>query len=182
MRRRASGGEVRRQPRSSGRGPRMTSGVQIGPLRRADIPELSQFLTGGFGVPANSPLFSREALAWKYFDGPGGPCEGSACSLIARSAGRVIAHVGWCPRQFVVSGGAAAPVSTMHAIDWLGSAAHPGLGALLVLRAFATAKAQYAVGGSAQSLALLPRLGFEQKGAVAVFRKVLAPFHRHRAP
>src|ERR1700735_5043770 len=105
----------------------MTSGTQIGPLRRADIPELSQFLISGFGVPTTSSLFSHEVLSWKYFDGPGGPAEDSVCSLVARSAGRIVGHIGICPRQLIVSGDEATPVSTMHAIDWLGSRAHAGL-------------------------------------------------------
>lgn len=160
----------------------MTSGMQIAPLRRADIPELSQFLISGFGVPATSSIFSHEVLSWKYFDGPGDPCaEDSVCSLIARKAGRIVAHIGMCPRQFIVTGEATAPVSTMHAIDWLGSAAHPGAGSVLMLQAFATCRTQYAVGATAQAQALFPRLGFEQKPRFAIFHKVLAPFHRLRA-
>jgi hypothetical protein len=157
-----------------------TSGMQITPLRRADIPELSQFLISGFGVPATAPFFSHEVLAWKYFDGPSGPSENSACSLIARSAGRIIGHIGMCPRQFIVSGDGRAPVSTMHAIDWLGSAGHPGVGALLMLQALATSKTQYAVGGAAPAQVVFPRLGFEQKPRVIIFRKVLTPCHRLR--
>jgi hypothetical protein len=68
----------------------------------------------------------------------------------------------------------------MHAIDWHCSPAHPGSGAFLMLRACATSKTQYAVDGSVQSQAIFPRLGFEQKPKVAIFRKVLAPFHRLR--
>jgi hypothetical protein len=160
----------------------MISGMQITPLQRADIPELSQFLISGFGVPATSTFFSHEVLFWKYFDGPNGPSADSVCSLIARSAGRIIGHVGICPRQFIVSGDGASPVSTMHAIDWLGSAAHPGAGALLMLQAFATSKTQYAIGGSRTARALFPRLGFEQKRKLAMFRKVITPFHRLRTP
>ena len=155
-------------------------GKRITPLRRADIPELSRFLSSGFGVPANASYFSHEVLSWKYFDGPGGPAEDSACSLIARSAGRIVGHIGICFRQLIVSGDGATPVSTMHAIDWLGSAAHPGLGVFLMLEAFAISKTQFAVGGTAQAQAVFPRLGFEQKPKVAVFRKVLAPLHRLR--
>jgi hypothetical protein len=151
-------------------------------LRRADIPELSQFLISGFGDPATSSFFSHEVLLWKYFDGPSGPTGDSVCSLIARSAGRIIGHVGICPRQFIVSGDGATSISTMHAIDWLGSGAHSGLGAFLMLRAFATSKTQYAIDGSAQSQALFPRLGFERKPKLAIFRRVLAPFHRLRTP
>ena len=158
----------------------MTSGTQITSLRRADIPELSQFLIGGFGVPATSSSFSHEVLSWKYFDGPSGPSGDSACSLIARSGGRIIGHIGICPRRFIVSGEGATPVSSMHAIDWLGSGAHSASGALLMLRAFATSKIQYAIDGSAQAQALFPRLGFEQKPKLAIFRRVLAPFHRLR--
>jgi hypothetical protein len=158
----------------------MISGTQITPLRRADIPALSQFLISGRGVGATYPLFSHEVLSWKYFDGPGAASGDSVCSLIARSAGKIIGHVGFCLRQFIIAGDAAPPVSTMHAIDWLGSPAHPGSGAFLMLQAFATSKAQYAVGGTAQAQALFPRLGFEQRSGVAVFRKVLAPLHRLR--
>jgi hypothetical protein len=68
----------------------------------------------------------------------------------------------------------------MHAIDWLGSRDHPGSGSLLMLRAFATCKTQYAIDGSPQAQALFPRLGFEQEPKLAVFHKVLAPFHRLR--
>jgi hypothetical protein len=160
----------------------MTSGMQITPLRPADIPELSRFLISGFGVPATAAFFSHEVLSWKYFDGPGASSGESACSLVARRASKIVGHIGMCPRQFVVSGDGATPVSTMHAIDWLGSVAHPGAGTLLMLEAFATSKTQYAVGGAAPAQALFPRLGFEQKPGLAVFRKVLAPFHRLRAP
>src|ERR1700686_3285197 len=69
----------------------------------------------------------------------------------------------------------------MHAIDWLGSGAHSASGALLMLRAFATSKTQYAIDGSAQAQAIFPRLGFEQKPKLAIFRKVLTPFHRLRS-
>lgn len=158
----------------------MTAGKQIARLKRDDIPELSRFLVNGFGVPATSSFFSQEVLAWKYFDGPGGPSEESPCSLIARSAGKIIGHIGICFRRFVVPGSEASPVSTMHAIDWLGSPAHPGSGAMLMLDAFATCSTQFAVGGSAQSQALFPRLGFEPKAQVVRFRRVLSPFHRLR--
>ena len=137
-----------------------TSGTNITPLRRADIPELSQFLITD---PATSYRFSHDVLLWKYFDGPSGPSEDSASSLIARSAGKIVGHIGMCPRQFIVSGDGATPVSTMHAIDWRASDAHPGVGALLMLQAFATSKTQYAIGGTEQAEGIFPRLGFEQK-------------------
>jgi hypothetical protein len=158
----------------------MTSGTRITPLERADIPELSQFLISSRGVPATYSLFSHEVLSWKYFDGPSDSSGDSVCSLIARSAGRIIGHIGICLRQFIVSGDGATPVSAMHAIDWAGSAAHPGSGVFLMLQAFGTSKTQYAVHSTAQAQALFPRLGFELKPKLAIFRKVLAPFHRLR--
>ena len=62
----------------------MTSGTQITPLRRADIPELSQFLISVRGDRATASHLSHEVLSWKYFDGPSGPSGDSVCSLIAR--------------------------------------------------------------------------------------------------
>ena len=85
-----------------------------------------------------------------------------------------------CRRRFIVTGDEATPLSTMHAIDWRGSHANSGLGAFLMLQALATSKIQYAIGSSEQAQAVFPKLGFEQKPKVAIFRKVLAPFHRLR--
>jgi hypothetical protein len=153
----------------------MNIGTQIVPLRRADIPELSQFLISGFANYATS--FSHEVLLWKYFDGPNGPSEDSVCSLVARSAGRIIGHVGMCPRQLIVSGDGGTPLSTMCAFDWWSSPVHPGLGAFLMRKAFATCKTQFAVDGSAQAQVFFPSLGFEEKPRVAIFRKVLSPLH-----
>lgn len=159
----------------------MISAKHIAPLRRADLPELSQFLESGFGASADACCFSPEVLAWKYFDGPGGRSMAPVRSLIARSAGSIVGHIGICFRPLIVSGEAAAPVSSMHAIDWLASAAHPGLGALLMLEALATTKTQFAVGGTSRAQALFPRFGFERKSKVSVFRKILAPLHRMHA-
>lgn len=156
------------------------SGIKMTPLRRADIPELSGFLIDGFGVPATTTCFSQEVLAWKYFDGPAGPSAETNCSLVSRSAGKIVGHIGICPRQFVVSGNAETTVSTIHAIDWLGSREHSGSGAFLMLQAFGNSQTQYAVGGSDLAQAVFPRLGFETKPAVAVFHKILAPLHRLR--
>ena len=158
----------------------MTSGMRIAPLRGTDIPELSQFLIGGFGVPATSQHFSHEALKWKYFDGQSEPSADSACSLVARTAGKIVGHIGLCHRQLIVPGDGAPPVPTLHAIDWLGSAAHPGSGTLLMLQAIAASKTQFAIGGSDQVQDLFPRLGFERKPGLAIFRKVLNPSHRLR--
>ena len=60
----------------------MISGTQITSLRRADIPELSQFLISVASDPTTSYRFSHEVLLWKYFDGPSGPSEDSVCSLV----------------------------------------------------------------------------------------------------
>lgn len=109
-----------------------------------------------------------------------GAVEESATSLIARSGGKIIGHIGICPRQFIVTGNGSAPVSTMHAIDWLGSAEHAGAGTFLMLQAFGSCKTQYALGGSDHAQAVFPRLGFDQKPSLPVYRKVLAPFHRLR--
>lgn len=156
------------------------SGMKITSLRRADIPELSGFLIEGFGVPATTTCFSHEVLDWKYFDGPDGPTEESKCSLVARAGGKIVGHIGICPRQFIVSGGEDTPISTMHAIDWLGSRDHSGSGAFLMMQALATCETQYAVGGSELAQAVFPRLGFEPRPGLPVFHKILTPFHRLR--
>jgi hypothetical protein len=49
-----------------------------------------------------------------------------------------------------------------------------------MLRAFATSKIQYAIGGTEQAQAVFPKLGFESRPELAMYYKVLAPFHRLR--
>jgi hypothetical protein len=151
----------------------MRLGAQIAPLRRPDIPELSRFLNGRLGSATSN---SEEVLLWKYFDGPNGPSEDSVCSLVAHSASKIIGHIGICPRQLIVSGDGATPLSSMHAFDWWSSPSYPGLGAFLMRKAFATSETQFAVGGYAPAQALFPSLGFQKKGEAAIFRKLLSPF------
>ena len=158
----------------------MTSGTQITPLRRADIPELSQFLISGHGVPATYPLFSHEVLSWKYFDRPSDPSGDSICSLVrARRAGSSDTL------EYVSASSSCRETERRQYRQCTPSTGWarlriPAREVFLMLQAFATSKTQYAVGGSAQSQALFPRLGFEQKPKLATFRKVLAPFHRLR--
>jgi hypothetical protein len=156
----------------------MSFRTQITPLRRADIPELSKFLISGMGFPETVSFYASEVLSWKYFDGPSASSGDSVRSLVARSEGRIVGHVGMRPGQFIIFRDGATLVSTMRATDWLSAAAHPGLGAFLMREVFATSKTQYAFGGTVAAEALFPLLGFEKKPKVAQFRKVLAPFHR----
>jgi hypothetical protein len=157
----------------------MTAGYSNAALRPSEVPELSAFLTRGFGLSAGAESMSPDVLRWKYL-GPGGPAQ-QPRSLIARAGGSIIGHVGFCPRSFVVRGEAPREIATTHPIDWLASPDHPTVGLTLLLSGCRSAPTQYSVGGTPVAQKVLGTLGFEPRCPVPIFRKVLRPIHRRLA-
>ncbi len=100
---------------------------------------------------------------------------------MAKSDGRIIAHLGLCPSAFVgprVRGGRA---PTFHMIDWLGSVAHPGVGSALMKHVHDRTPTQYAFGTTAAARRSFDRAGYERIGDIPVFRKVLRAGYRLRS-
>jgi hypothetical protein len=153
----------------------MFSPHTIAPLRQEDLPELSAFLEAGFGLPPRTECVAPGVLQWKYL-GPS-PFGEAPRSFVARAGGRLVAHLGLCPRSFHAG---ARSVRAAHLIDWLAAPEHPFAGTKLALRSFTSAEAPYGIGGTEAARAVLAALGFESRARVGIFRKVLRPLHRLR--
>ncbi len=108
-----------------------------------ELPELRRFLVQGFGGDASAVCFDERVLHWKYFLPIGN--DSSSRSLIVRHEGKIVGHIGMCPREFYVPG--KGRVSTVHFIDWLASREHPLVGVTLMMRGCEMAQTQYGVGG-----------------------------------
>jgi hypothetical protein len=156
----------------------------VRPLSAADLPELSRFLTEGFGAPAGAAFAAEDVLRWKYFDPRGVEAGEAPRSYVAcdPAIGRIVAHVGICPGRF--HGAALAPegVSTLHMIDWLGSKAAAGAGAMLMRRVHRSTETQFGFGGSAAGRQVIDRGGYALVGLVPVYQRVLRPSYRLRVP
>jgi hypothetical protein len=69
----------------------------------------------------------------------------------------------------------------MRFLDWAGSAGAPGAGVLLLRKLAELTDTLFAVGGSAQTQAILPKAGFEIRGESVLFAKVVRPWGQLRS-
>lgn len=142
------------------------------PLAPDDIPELSRYLTEGFGTAPDAPFAAPDVLRWKFFDPRGD--RGAPRSWIARDEeGRLIGHLGLCPSAFVGAGVPGGEVATLHMIDWLSTQPGSGVGARLMLRAHQGVPTAYGFGGSAAGRAVIGGGGYKLVGTVPVYQRVL---------
>jgi hypothetical protein len=163
----------------------------ISPLVRPDLPELSRFLTRGFGTSADADFATAEVLSWKYLE-PGSleAADHHAVSLstgvdlylprsfLARDiAGRIIGHLGICRTAFEGQALAACGghLSTIHIIDWLGSPQYRSVGIGLMRKAHRETITQFGLGVSPSALAVGERAGYTLRSLVPVYTRVVRP-------
>lgn len=144
---------------------------EIRPLAVADIPELSRFLTEGFGTAPDAPFAAPDVLRWKYFDPRADRDEPR--SWVAYEEGRLIGHLGLCPGAFLGANLPAGQVPTLHMIDWLSGRPGSGVGARLMLRAHQGVPTAYGFGGSTAGRAVIGGGGYKLIGTVPVYQRVL---------
>jgi len=116
------------------------------------------------------PHTEPEHLDWKYWrprsDWPG------PRSFVLTEGTAPIAHAAIVPGAWS-SGSQRA--SVFHAIDWAARPGEAGAGAMLMKAIGSQAGALIAIGGSADTLAMLPHLGFRAAGAATLYARTLRP-------
>lgn len=144
---------------------------EIRPLEPDDIPEVSRFLTEGFGAPANADFAAPDVLRWKYVE----PRDDRHVtrSLVALDEGRIVGHGGMVHGWFHVSDRPDFKVSTFHGIDWISSPSHPTTGAYLLRRGHRLSETHYALNYSDAARRVIERAGYRRMATVPVFQKVL---------
>jgi len=144
-----------------------------------DLPELTEFLLGVFHASADAPFVQPEMMRWKYFT-PRPDWTGPR-SYLMRSGGKISAHGGVSPVTFRRPGAEAAGVVTgMRVIDWAGGRQAPAAGVSLMRQLSALADTVLAIGGSAEAVRVFPKIGFQQRGNVEVFARVVRPWRQFR--
>jgi acyl carrier protein len=149
----------------------------IEPVRRSDVPELSELLTAGFHLPPGFDAFSPAVLNWKFFDSDG--VERGPASYVVRADGRIAGHLGLQRRTFVSPAMPDLAVPTAHVIDWLSDKGRAA-GASLMLKAFDDTETIYGIGGTADARHAMTAMPFERFMTVAMYRRVLHPWRRSR--
>jgi len=135
----------------------------------ADLPRLQALLRLSFGAAGGGPVFSPDALDWKYWG------SGTSRSTIDERTDSLAAHACAWPATLLTSHG---PLYAMHCIDWAADPAYPGAGIAVLESASRTVDFQIGAGGSEITHKLRPALGFKERGRIGVYARVLHPL-RH---
>jgi hypothetical protein len=173
----------------------------IRPLTPDDLPELSRFLAEGFGAPPAADFAAPEVLRWKYLEPmitiPVSPRAGGdqretgnshvgptdadndldppRSYIVRDEAGRIVGHLGLCRTTFEgqTISAVGGRVTTMHIIDWLGSPDQRSIGISLMRQSHRGVATQFGLGVSPSALAVGERAGYELRGLVPVYNRVL---------
>lgn len=180
----------------------------IRPLCSKDLPELSQFLAAGFQARPDADFAAPAVLRWKYLEPIGfgssissesdtwstnqslqdqsidspGCCHAPLSYVAISESGRIAGHLGLC-RTYFEGKGITAPsgqVGTIHIIDWLGSSDHRTIGISLMRLSHQGAETQFGLGVSPSALAVGERAGYQLRGLVPVYNRVLRPGYSFR--
>jgi hypothetical protein len=138
----------------------------------ADAADIVELLTDAGLRPNAEP----EALDWKYWqerEDWAGPR-----SFVASRGGHILGHAAAVPGRCVTDSGS---TSVLHLIDWAARPNAAGVGVSLMKHVGRLADALLAVGGSEQTLQILPHIGFRRCGRADVYVRVLHPL-RFLAP
>jgi hypothetical protein len=153
--------------------------LKFSATQESDLPEVLSFLHGVFKTPPDHRLFREDVLHWKAYT-PHPLWDGSR-SYVFRQDGQIIAHGCATPLVQLSSEG---ELRTPCIIDWAASPSVPGAGALLFRKIGMLVDGVTAVGGSDDTQAVLPRLGFKVRASMAHFIRVIRPVRdnwSHRA-
>jgi hypothetical protein len=138
----------------------------IRPSSAEDTPALATLMSEAGLNPNSEPA----ALQWKYwrerpeFPGPR--------SFVMARRGEILAHAATIPG--VIRWGERR-IRTLHLIDWAARPSAMGAGVSLMKYLGQSTDALLAIGGSAQTLKLLPHLGYRPCGAATCFVRSLHP-------
>jgi len=149
---------------------------EILPTTPADMPAVAAFLADVYQSGPDALFVQPAMLRWKYYEPH--PAWAGSRSYVMKEAQRIVAHGCACPVTFLVPGG---EVRGTTVNDWAAERVSPGAGVLLMRKIGALVEFLMAVGGSEQTRAILPRIGFSCCGEVASYARVLRPWRQFRA-
>ena len=122
-------------------------------------------------------------LRWKYLGPWDDTLDQGPRSFLARDeAGAVIGHIGISLTAFDGAAIPGGPITTLHMLDWLGSAGHPSVGVSLMRKANDRAPTQFGLGGGADAHRVGKRARYDLRGSFSVYQRVLRPSHWLRVP
>jgi hypothetical protein len=137
---------------------------------RPSVPADAQDIVELLAVAGLRPNVEPEALDWKYWKER--EDWGGARSFVATRGGQILAHAAVVPGRCATGSGS---TTVLHLIDWAARPNAAGVGVSLMKHVGRLADALLAVGGSEQTLRILPHIGFLPRGTAEGYVRVLHP-------
>ena len=150
-------------------------GAELVSLSESDEPEIVAFLLSAFGLPAEAPFVEPQLFRWKTFE-PREDWKGSRAYGLKQN-GRIVAYGCVYPVTFHADG---RDVNSMRILDWAASERVPGAGVTLFRKVAALADTAFAVGGSPQTEAIMPKMGFAPRGFLDNYGRSVRPWKQFR--
>jgi hypothetical protein len=139
------------------------------------LPDLTGFLLEVFRMSADAPFVRPEIMRWKYFE-PRPDWLGTRSYSMFRG-GHIFAHGCVVPVTFRTPSGR---VTSMRVIDWAGGRTVPAAGVLVMRKMAEMTDTVLAIGGSPDAVRVFPKMGFEDRGSVGIFVRVVRPWRQFR--
>jgi hypothetical protein len=144
--------------------------TSVRPSTPDDAPRIAALLAAVFGLGPTASVVEPRHMNWKYWQ-ERGDWTGSRSFVLTRGD-EILAHAGIVPGSYAWG---STRFGLVHLIDWAARPGFPGAGVALLRRLDRLADVQLAVGGSQQTLALLPSLGYRAHGTATQFVRALRP-------
>ncbi len=142
----------------------------------SEQPAIAGFLKTTFHAGPEQSSFRPEVMRWKYFSDH--PDWGGTRSYVVKKDERIVAHGGVWPLHFVK---AATELSVIHLIDWAASRSATGAGVLLLRKLAGMSDVLLTIGGSPDTQAILPKIGYRQVGEFKLHARVVRPWLQFRS-
>lgn len=140
-----------------------------------DLEQIRSLMAAAFHAKADAPFLDRRVLDWKYF-AAGPPWPGSR-SYVLRKERTIYAHCAVWPLSLNIG---ARQCKAVCFVDWAGGKQMPGAGIILMKKLLSYADVAIVAGGSADTQAVIPKLGFALAGQAEFYARVVRPFGQHR--
>src|SRR5260370_40534676 len=131
--------------------------LQFASSTPAQQQSIAAFLVATFREKPDAPFVDPLHLHWKFHE-PRPDWNGSR-SYVLSNGERIAAHGCACPVTFLTATG---KVTSNHPIDWAAARSFPGAGVALLDKLGSMTDTLPAVGGAADRLQVLPKLGDRQ--------------------
>jgi len=149
--------------------------LQFASSTPAQQQSIAAFLVATFREKPDAPFVDPLHLHWKFHE-PRPDWNGSR-SYVLSNGERIAAHGCACPVTFLTATG---KVTSNHPIDWAAARSFPGAGVALLDKLGSMTDTLLAVGGSADTLQVLPKLGYRQACQRDVYVRVVRPWSQMR--